>query len=329
VTVSASAAKDHRDPSETKPSGKRVWIGRAVMIGTLVLMVYLLQRTLSQYSLDDLLSAVRAVPAERLLLAGAFAAASYAVLTGFDWLAVRYVGQKLAYWQTALTAFTSLSIGHSVGLSGLSSGAIRYRFYSRWGLSVGDVAKITLFNGCTVALGLMLLAGFAFLFDGGLASEITGLGGGAVLALGLGCLALVGLYLVLAAILRRPLRIRNFSMEMPTLRLALGQVVIGTVNFALVAACLHQALAAIAEVSYPGVAAVYVMANTATLITHVPGGLGVIESVVTFLVPGGQVIGAVLVFRAVYFLVPLVIGLVTLGLSELFQRRLKEAETPA
>jgi uncharacterized membrane protein YbhN (UPF0104 family) len=112
-------------------------------------------------------------------------------------------------------------------------------------------------------------------------------------------------------------RFRRWSLPMPSLRIAAGQIAAGTLNFACVAACLHQALLGAAEVPYLSVATVYVLATVATLITHVPGGLGVIESVVLYLLPQGQLIGAVLVFRFVYFLVPLALGSLLFALTEL------------
>jgi uncharacterized membrane protein YbhN (UPF0104 family) len=92
-----------------------------------------------------------------------------------------------------------------------------------------------------------------------------------------------------------------------------------------VAACLHQALAAVAEVAYPGVASVYVIANATALVSHVPGGLGVIESVVMYLLPQKDLIGPLLVFRFVYFLVPLGLGSILLAVTELFYRRRSSA----
>jgi glycosyltransferase 2 family protein len=88
------------------------------------------------------------------------------------------------------------------------------------------------------------------------------------------------------------------------------------VNFTLVAACLHQVLAAVAEVSYPAVASAYAIANATALVAHVPGGLGVIEGVVLLLLPGAEIFGALVVFRFVYFLVPLAIGGTTFLVSE-------------
>jgi glycosyltransferase 2 family protein len=285
------------------------------------LAAFLLYRTLSRYSLDQLVEAVSAVPVPRLLGAAGFAAASYLCLTCFDYLALRYVGKPLPYPKAALASFTALSLGHNIGLAALSSGAVRYRFYSRWGLSTGEVAKVIVFCGITVGLGLLVLGGAALLLRSGLAVEITGLSLPIVIILGIGCLTVPAIYLILAAFVRKTLRIRRWSLEMPPLRLALGQVLIGSINFAFVAACLHQALAAVAEVAYLGVASVYVIANATALVSHVPGGLGVIESVVMYLLPQKDLIGPLLVFRFVYFLVPLGLGSILFAVTELFYRR--------
>ena len=93
------------------------------------------------------------------------------------------------------------------------------------------------------------------------------------------------------------------------------------VNFALVAACLHQALASVGPVSYPDVAAAYVLANIASLIAHVPGGLGVIEAVVATVLPGAGVVAGLIVFRLVYFLVPLLPGAALLAFSLMSRRK--------
>ncbi|MEE1613566.1 UPF0104 family protein [Microvirga sp. CF3016] len=292
------------------------------------LAAFLLYRTLSRYSLDQLVAAVTAVPASRLLGAFGFAAASYLSLTFFDYLALHYVKRPLPYPKAALVSFTALSLGHNIGLAALSSGAVRYRFYSRWGLTAGEVAKVIVFCGVTVGLGLLILGGAALLLRSGLAVEITGLSRPVVVVLGLGCLALPALYLILSAFMRKPLKIRRWTLEVPPLRLAVGQVLVGSINFAFVAACLHQALAAVADVAYLGVASVYVIANATALVSHVPGGLGVIESVVMYLLPQNDLIGPLLVFRFVYFLTPLGLGSILFAVTELFYRRTSRAYDP-
>lgn len=280
---------------------------------------YLIWRITRQYQLDEVLAAIGAIPPFRLALALGFAGLSYLCLTGFDWLAVRYVGRPLPWRKCALASFTALSIGHNIGIAALSSGAIRYRFYSRWGLSGAEIVKVIVFCALTVALGLLILGGVSLVLAPGLAAEYTRLPRGVVLLAGWACLGLSAAYLVASAFDWRPIRFKKYSISVPPFHLALGQAVIGPLNFAFVAACLYQGIAAVQDVGYPAVAASYVIANVAGMLSHVPGGLGVIESVILFLMGGGQVIGAVLVFRIVYFFVPLVFGgsaflLIELGL---------------
>ncbi|WP_432757210.1 lysylphosphatidylglycerol synthase domain-containing protein [Consotaella aegiceratis] len=286
------------------------------LVAGLAVAAFLLARTLGQYSLDELTQSVTSFPLSHLALAGLFALASYATLTGFDYLAIRYVGHKIPYPKIALASFVALSLGHSIGFAGVSSGAIRYRFYSRWGVSLGDAARIVLFSGMTVGLGLATLGGIAILLKPDLASKIMGLSQTLAIALGLACLGGSALFLLIAATVRRRLTLWRWSIEMPTFKLACGQIVVGTINFTFAASCLHQALLGVADVPYLSAITVYVLANTGVVIAHVPGGLGVIEAVVMFLLPQEKVIGALLVFRFVYFLVPLAIGAVLFAVTE-------------
>ncbi len=108
-----------------------------------MLASYLLYRVFHRYSLDEVVASIRAIPTVRLVTSAAFAAASYACLTGFDWLG-RAPGKPLSYSKAAIASFTALSIGHNLGVAALSSGAVRYRFYSRWGLTTEEVAKVVL-----------------------------------------------------------------------------------------------------------------------------------------------------------------------------------------
>jgi len=312
--------EDSPPPAWDKAAGRafpaRHWSKLAGLAGV-VIAGTLLYRTLGGYSLQEILASIAAVPLTRLAAAAGFAAASYACLTGFDYLALRYAGRPLAYRKAALASFTSLSLGHNIGFAALSSGAIRYRFYSRWGLAPEDVVKVVLFCAATVGLGLMALVAAAFLIDGDAVARLTGLGRAAVVAIGCASLVSIVAYISAAAVVKRSLTIRTWRFRMPSTGLAVGQVAIGGLNFACVAASLHQTIAAVTEASYPAVAAAYAIANTGTLLAHAPGGLGVIEAVVIHLLPGSGLIGAVLVFRFVYYLAPLALGVVAFGASEL------------
>ncbi|CAD7044153.1 lysylphosphatidylglycerol synthetase family protein [Pseudorhizobium endolithicum] len=285
--------------------------------GTLVLGLglasYLLWNIFSEYTWSDIVQSVAEIPTANLVAAMAYCAASYVCLTGFDWTGVRYVRNDLGYPKIALASFISLSIGQSVGLAGLSSGGLRYRYYAHWGMNTEDVAKIVLLSGVTVGIGLAVLTGIIMIINPTDAAEVLRVSEGAVLAIGAACLAAVAGYLALAKFARAPVRIRSWTFQMPTLRLAVAQVVIGTVNFALVAAALREVMAAASDVSYLKAATAYVLANIAIIVTHAPGGLGVLEATVRHVMGDQASIGSLVAFRVIYFFIPLAIG-IPLGL---------------
>ncbi|NLS05319.1 UPF0104 family protein [Rhizobium sp. P32RR-XVIII] len=310
-------------------SAKRALINATLVLG-LLLAAYLLYRVFSRYTLSEVVESIRAIPGLRLIAGLGFAAGSYVCLTGFDWLALRYAGKPLPYPKAALASFTSLSIGHNLGFAALSSGAVRYRFYSRAGLNAEEIAKVILFCGLTVGIGLSALAGLALLFNPQDAANLLKLNRAGLFSLGLACLGFPALYLVLSATLRAPLHLRKWRFEMPSLKIAFGQVFIGTLNFIFVAACLRQMLVAQGNVSFVQTATAYVLANLAVLTTHVPGGLGVLEATISHVLPGAASIGALVAFRMIYFLLPLLIGLPVFAISEVvFHRRKKVSEDNA
>lgn len=302
---------------------KRTHILHALVACAVLVAGWLIYRTLSQYSWEDIRGSLAAIPKVNFALALAFAACSYLCLTLFDFLALRYVGKPLSYPRAALASFTSLAIGHNVGVAALSSGAVRYRFYSRWGLDAEEIAKLIVFCGVTVGLGLITLAGLCLLLLPGTAGKVAGLGTAASAALGIACLALGAAYLALATFVRGELKVRSWRFALPELRLAALQILVGTVNFAFVAACLHQLLNG--DVGYLETTAAYVVGNLTALVSHVPGGLGVLEATIGFLLGGAASIGALIAFRAVYFFIPLPLGLVLLLASEALLGRNEEA----
>jgi uncharacterized membrane protein YbhN (UPF0104 family) len=285
----------------------------------LPLGVWLGYRVLRGHELSEVVASVALIPAHRLGLAVACAMASYVCLTGFDFLAVRNLGRSLPYPTIAVASFVSLSIGHNIGVAVLSSGMLRYHFYSSAGLGAGDVVKVILFCGVTVGLGLISLGGLALVMRPELGAAMTGLAPGtARVAGGLGLL-LVGSYLGLAWRVRHPLRVWGLEIQLPRARIALAQILLGTANFAFVAATLHQLLQS--GPGYSEVVMAYVLGNAAALVSHVPGGLGVLEYVISRLILGESAVSALIAFRIVYYLVPLALGSMVLVATEWARRR--------
>ncbi len=246
--------------------------------------------------------------------------ASYLTLTGFDWLGVAYAGGRVPYRRVALASFLSLSIGHTVGFAPFSSGAIRYRYYAEAQLDARQVASVILSSALTVALGEASLTGIALLARPSLSAHLLHLGQMAIFAIGGLCLAFPVAFWGLAATVRAELKISRWTFRLPSGRIAAAQIGLGLLNYIFVAAALYWMLSAVAPVDYQIVATAFVLANVASLMTHVPGGLGVMEAVIVALLPGVDAIGPLIAFRIVYFLIPLVLGCLLLAGTEFRQR---------
>jgi len=289
---------------------------RAVTLVAVLGGGYLLYRNLSRYSLAELMQSIYAIPLSDGLIAFGFVMLSYLSLAGFDGTALAYVGKRIAAPKVLLTSFTALSIGHNVGVSLLSSAAVRYRFYSRWGLSAAQVGQLVVFCGFTVALGIASLAGITLLIPFGEARTFGFLDPAAVTAIGLAALVFPLAYLLAARFLPRRIHFWKWDVRVPDWRLALAQIVIGTMNFTFVAASLFFLLRHSTDVSFINVASGYAVANVLAIISHVPGGLGVLEAGLVYALPGDVPFGVLIAFRILYFFIPLSLGLPLFLLSE-------------
>ena len=300
-----------------------LWHG--LFVAALCLVGFLLYRIFQQYSLDDIARSVHSIPFSTFCAGLLFAAASYLCLSCFDLLAICSLGKSLPYRKILLASFVSLSLGHNIGFAGLSSGAFRYRYYSRWGLTAEDVAKIILFCGVTVGLGLTTLGALALIVNPDDAARLLRIDPAGARLFGLLALAVPAAYAGLAFFVRGRLRLWRWSFQLPKISIALAQVGVGTINFMFVSACLHQMLAAFGDVAFFRSVTAYVLANSAILATHVPGGLGVLEATVSYAVPKEASIGALIAFRCAYFFIPLALGSVLLFISEIVFRRSRGA----
>lgn len=317
VAIPTAAIVQPRRGRRVTATSLATWLKRAAPFVGVALAAWLIQRALKGLTPGDIYRSLSMLAPVHVGLAGVLAIGSYVALTGFDTCGVCYVGARIPYRRIALTSFLALSIGHTIGFGAVSSGAIRLRLYTRYGLSVAAVAQIVAMCAVTVALGLTMLAGLGVVSSPRVSAELFAIERQTTTVVGIALLSVSALYLCLVAAVRGTIHVRGHSLRLPSFRLALAQLAIGTCNFLLVAGVLHQLLrAAGADIGYLTVATLYTAGNIAAIITHVPGGLGVIEAAVLSVLPSGAVIGALVAFRVIYYLVPFVIGLALLAAFE-------------
>src|SRR5688500_9318592 len=148
-------------------------LGVLISITVIAVACYVLYHMLRGIDTDEVIDAIKGTEPRQIALAALFVAAGYFTLTFYDWFAVRAIGQgHIPYRVNALAAFTSYSIGHNVGASVFTGGAVRYRVYSAWGLTAIDVAKICFIAGLTFWLGNVAVLGLGIAYEPQAASAI-------------------------------------------------------------------------------------------------------------------------------------------------------------
>src|SRR5215467_10139212 len=207
------------------------WIGFALSATIVGISIYVLVRILHDIDFVRVVTNVRAMPASRIGWAVAFIAGAYATLTCYDLFAVRSIGANhVPYRIAALASFTSYAIGHNIGATAISGGAIRYRIYSQFGLGVIDVAKICFLTGLTFWLGNLAVLGSGMAYRPDVSGRILQLPSEAVRVIGIAALVLLCVYVAWASRGPRAIGIRNWSLLLPSGSSTLIQIGIGAAD---------------------------------------------------------------------------------------------------
>jgi phosphatidylglycerol lysyltransferase len=282
-----------------------------------------LSRELHALTWRELTADVLAMPGWRLALAVLLTAANYAVMTGYDQLALAYAGRRLPRARVALTSALAYAVANNVGFAMLSGATVRYRFYTRWGVTAEDLSRIVFSYAVTFWLGALLLGGFSLVISP-LPDALAIPGPSLVAAIGWLLMLLPALYVGVTFVRRRPLCVRGFTLPVPSTTTAAAQVAISTVDWMLAGAVLYVLLPA-SSLGFLGLLGAFMTAQLLGLASHVPGGVGVFEGLMVLLLDpfldSAALLPALVVYRAVYYLLPLAAALLVLLADELRQRR--------
>lgn len=296
-------------------------------LGLFVLALAVLRRELHAASWHALVRDVFSTPLAPLSLAVLLTVCNYAVLTGYDFLAFAYIGKRLSWTRIVLASFLAYAIANNVGFAMVSGTSVRYRFYTRWGITAEELARIVFSYAVTFWLGLLLLGGLSLAVSQ-LPSALAF--SGSELARPVGwLLALASLAYVAATFIRHePLRFGRIELSLPPPNIAVAQLAVSALDWTLAAAVLYALLPA-SGVSFLGLLGAFLTAQLVGLASHVPGGIGVFEGLMVLLLKpflsSSMVLPALLVYRAVYYLLPLTVALLVLVADELHQRRAQAA----
>ncbi|KAB7646162.1 lysylphosphatidylglycerol synthase domain-containing protein [Polymorphobacter fuscus] len=295
------------------------WIGAVLGLVVLGLAIWGLKMIAGQVTLAEVIADVRNTPTHLIALAALSAAASYVVLVGYDWLATQHLGYRLTWPTLAAASFASFTMSHTLGVTVLTGGTVRYRIYTRVGVRAADIAMIILLCGWTFWLGIVAVAGLGLVISPDLATPFKDIAPSAERWAGALLLAGTLGYLALATWWRREFRLFNYRFHIPDGRETLLQIGIGAIDLAFAGGALYLLLP---DMGAPGLLTfltIYAVAMVTGALSHSPGGLGVFEGVILLLMPlapKAGVLAALVMFRLIYTYIPFLLGLIVIAVME-------------
>ena len=302
---------------------KRWQEGLWALIGlaTVAFSGFLLHKELRSHSPGEIVDALKAIPPLRWACAIVSTGLAYAALAWYDQIALKHLKRRLSWRFVGIVSFVTYALAHNIGATVFSGAVVRYRAYSLKGLSVAEVGVIVAFTSITFTLGAMLMGGLTLLARPEVLSRWVEGPHWLSPAVAAALLAGPWLYMLGALLQFRPVKVAGFRLVYPRPPIAVRQMIVGPIELIGAAGIIYFALPAAGNPGFLAVLGVFLASFTVALISHAPGGLGVLE--ITFLKampdePATDVIAALLVFRLLYLIVPLV---VSLGIVAVYENR--------
>ena len=296
------------------PMIKKVAKQLPAVLGLLLLggAIYVVWKEFRHLKIADIQAALGAIPRRALLISFVWTILSYGVLTFYDRLGTIFAGNKVAYRRVAFASFCAYALSHNLGFAAVSGAAVRYRLYAHWGLTPVQIAKVIAFCSLTFGLGAMVLGGIILLTE---PEAVPFLGAliphWGMYLIGLVMWAIVAAYISLSRFLGT-FTLFGVEIELPAWRMAILQVALATLDVAVTAAIMYQLLPQAENLTYVRFLGVYLSSYSAGLAANIPGGLGVFDSAMLLglksYLDEATILGAVVVFRLYYYIIPLFIA---------------------
>ncbi|WP_131195550.1 lysylphosphatidylglycerol synthase transmembrane domain-containing protein [Lichenihabitans psoromatis] len=298
-------------------------------VAAVVFSLWLLFREVRGLSFTDVEASILAISSGRWMLAILSTLVAYMALAWYDRIALSHLGFKLPWGFISAVSFTTYALSHNIGMSMFSGAMVRYRAYSTKGLTLSEVGVLVAFCSFTFALGTALLGGLVFVIEPNILARLFHLSDTSVRLIGCGLLAFVALYVIGSALNLRPLQIGTFKLVYPRLNITMRQLIAGPLELLGAAGIIYCALPVTDNPGFLIILGVFLASFSAALLSHAPGGLGVLELVFVTALPDiakADILAALLVFRLLYLIAPLAFGIIAVILFE--RSRLAKATDP-
>ncbi|WP_371422104.1 YbhN family protein [Tardiphaga sp.] len=299
-------------------------LGVVASLIVIALAISHLVHTLKGLDTAKILAAMAAKSTMQIAMATLCVIGAFCTLTFYDYFALRTIGKKhVPYRIAALAGFTSYTIGHNIGATVFTGGAIRFRIYSDYGLNAIDVAKICFISGLTFWLGNLFVLGIGMIWHPQAASAIDLLPNAINRLIGFGCLAGIIGYLIWLSIgkQRRELGQNGWKVVLPSAQLTLLQIAIGVVDLGFCALAMYLLMPDQPYIDFISLAVVFILATLLGFASHAPGSLGVFDAALLVALPQfrqEELVATVVMFRILYFMIPFAISICIMGTREIW-----------
>ncbi|AHY44066.1 UPF0104 family protein [Stutzerimonas decontaminans] len=299
-------------------------------VSAVLLSGYLLYHEVRNISLAELTDSLHAIGAGGWLLAAISTLGAYVALAWYDRIAMAHLGKKISWWFITLCSFTTYALAHNIGASVFSGALVRYRAYRSKGLTPQEIGILIVFCSLTFTLGTLFAGGVVLILKPQLLERIAHGAGWVSIAIGTGLLVLIALY-VFGAWRQLPAwRLGKWHIEYPRLPIVARQLLAGPLELLCAAAIIYFALPAENNPGYLTILGVFLASFSLALLSHAPGGLGVLE--LTFLaalpeLPKVDVLAALIVFRGFYLLLPFALAMLIVLAFEHGQWRMRRSDS--
>jgi len=296
-------------------------LGAILIVAVIAVALTVLVSIVRDVPFAEVIAAIRALSTRQLGLALACVLGALVTLTCYDFFALRHAGySKVPYGIAALAAISSFTIGHNVGGMVFVSAAVRYRIYSRHGLTVADVAKICFLTGLTFWLGNGVLLSLCIAYVPEQAAQFDQLPAAVNRAVAILALACIAAYVAWVWWKPRPLGPESWRLKLPNGPLTLIQIALGAVDLTLCALAMYFLLPPEPPIAIASFLVVFVIATLLGFASHAPGGIGVFDATVLLVLAQfekSELLASILMFRLCYYIVPFGCSLIALGIREL------------
>jgi glycosyltransferase 2 family protein len=300
-------------------------VGVLLSLTIIAVAAVVLFHSLRDLNVDEVIAALKAIEWRHIAAAALFVAGGYFTLTFYDWFALHTIGRnEIPYRIAALSGFTSYSVGHNIGATVFTGGAVRYRIYSAYGLSAIEVAKICFVAGLTFWLGNATVLGLGVAVTPEAAGPIDQLPAWLNRVIAILILLTLASYVCWVWIAQREIGQGEWKVRLPSGPSTLVQIIIGLFDLGFCALAMYMLLPDEPHVGFVTLLVVFVSATMLGFASHAPGGLGVFDAamlVALWEFDKEDLVAGLLLFRLLYYLAPFVIALAILGVREIIYMR--------